>query len=395
MSAGTLKLTNGSTAVTGTGTNFTVDLNAADFIVVTVGGTTHSLAIDTVTNTTELVLSAPFNGPTTDSVAWQAVPRKTMLRVTAELNKQVNEALRLANENSINWQAVLSSTDTVSVILPDGTMLTGLSWRKINDLLKALDVEHLDATAAQIHTDAQQVADDKPIIAQAKSDAIGAKDDAVLARDDAETAKNASETAQEKSEAAQVKSEAAQKAAEQAAATVHPENLLHKDQNLDDLTDKSTARSHLDVYSKAETDAKAGDALTLATRIESVNSDLQAKNIATNARIGYALLSVPNPALGSRTVLTNPFGNNVPVFCLTEIFHATLNRWITTPNTYNATADVSYGIVSSYSEGEGIVVKCGNNSFVAASQRSLSSQEFSNNYTTPSSVRIHVWKVTA
>lgn len=252
MSAGTLKLTNGSTAVTGTGTNFTVDLNAADFIVVTVGGTTHSLAIDTVTNTTELVLSAPFNGPTTDSVAWQAVPRKTMLRVTAELNKQVNEALRLANENSINWQAVLSSTDTVSVILPDGTMLTGLSWRKINDLLKALDVEHLDATAAQIHTDAQQVADDKPLIAQAKSDAIAAKDDAVLARDDAETAKKASETAQEKSETAQVKSEAAQKAAEQAAATVQPENLLQNANNLDDLTDKPAARQNLDVFSKEE-----------------------------------------------------------------------------------------------------------------------------------------------
>ncbi|MCX2867751.1 hypothetical protein ORL23_09675 [Kluyvera cryocrescens] len=252
MSAGTLKLTNGSTAVTGTGTNFTVDLNAADFIVVTVGGTTHSLAIDTVTNTTELVLSAPFNGPTTDSVAWQAVPRKTMLRVTAELNKQVNEALRLANENSINWQAVLSSTDTVSVILPDGTMLTGLSWRKINDLLKALDVEHLDATAAQIHTDAQQVADDKPLIAQAKSDAIAAKDDAVLARDDAETAKKASETAQEKSETAQVKSEAAQKAAEQAAATVQPENLLQNANNLDDLTNKPAARQNLDVFSKEE-----------------------------------------------------------------------------------------------------------------------------------------------
>lgn len=252
MSAGTLKLTNGSTAVTGTGTNFTVDLNAADFIVVTVGGTTHSLAIDTVTNTTELVLSAPFNGPTTDSVAWQAVPRKTMLRVTAELNKQVNEALRLANENSINWQAVLSSTDTVSVILPDGTMLTGLSWRKINDLLKALDVEHLDATAAQIHTDAQQVADDKPLIAKAKSDAIAAKDDAVLARDDAETAKKASETAQEKSETAQVKSEAAQKAAEQAAATVQPENLLQNANNLDDLTDKPAARQNLDVFSKEE-----------------------------------------------------------------------------------------------------------------------------------------------
>ena len=258
MSAGTLKLTNGSTAVTGTGTTFTADMTTADVVVVTVGGTVYSLAVDSVTSDTALVLSLPFTGPTTTGAAWQAVPRKTMLRVTAELNKQVTEALRVAYENSINWQAVLSSPDTVNVLLPDGTTLTGFSWRKINDLLNALDVDHLDATASQIHTDAQQVATDKPIIVQAKTDAIAAETAAVNAKGDAETAKTASETAQGKSEAAQAKSETAQAAAEAAASSVHPENLLHKDQNLDDLPDKSAARSHLDVYSKAETDGKGG-----------------------------------------------------------------------------------------------------------------------------------------
>ncbi|MFU0874214.1 tail fiber domain-containing protein [Kluyvera sichuanensis] len=241
MSAGTLKLTNGSTAVTGTGTTFTADMTAADVAVVTVGGTVYSLAVDSVTSDTALELSLPFTGPTTTGVAWQAVPRKTMLRVTAELNKQVTEALRVANENAINWQAVLSSPDTVNVLLPDGTTLTGFSWRKINDLLNALDVDHLDATASQIHTDAQQVATDKPIIVQAKTDAIAAKTAAVNAKGDAETAKTASETAQGKSEAAQAKSETAQAAAEAAASSVHPENLLHKDQNLGDLSDRAAA----------------------------------------------------------------------------------------------------------------------------------------------------------
>ncbi|MEX3020227.1 hypothetical protein AB4K05_11615 [Kluyvera sp. STS39-E] len=136
------------------------------------------------------------------------------------------------------------------------------------------------------------------------------------------------------------------------------------------------------------------DALTLATRIESVNSDLQAKNIATNARIGYALLSVINPALNSRTVLQNPFGNNTPVWCMTEIFHATLQKWVTTPWMYSS-APNAYGINSAYAEGEGIVCRAGRAAFVALTQNSGASQEFTSDYATPSPVRIHVWKVTA
>lgn len=132
------------------------------------------------------------------------------------------------------------------------------------------------------------------------------------------------------------------------------------------------------------------DMLELQAQVE----ELRTAAVSTNNNVGYALLNVPGtPALGSRTVLVNPFGMNTPVICLTEIFHATLQKWVTTPNTYNASADVSYGILSSYSEGEGIVVKCGNNSFVAASQRSLSSQDFTNNYTTPSPIRVHVWSI--
>lgn len=589
MSAGTLKLTNGSTAVTGTGTTFTADMTAADFVVVTVGGTVYSLAVDSVTDNTALVLSLPFTGPTTTGVAWQAVPRKTMLRVTAELNKQVTEALRLADENAINWQAVLSSPDTVNVLLPDGTTLTGFSWRKINDLLNTLDVDHLDATALQIHTDAQQVATDKPIIVQAKADAIAAKTAAVNAKGDAETAKTASETAQGKSEAAQAKSETAQAAAESAASSVHPENLLHKDQNLDDLSDKGAARSHLDVYSKAETDGKGGgyigqswwhdmrskmpdgcvasdgqevdqvgpfadlyadvaagnrptcteaewqtdltkrncyvlnsstgkmrlpdrngvqagsikapvmrgdggtlaagsmqksgvpdltgqfktaphdnlsypsganaatgifeesatntdpilgstsayprsavikmraskqsdvyqagltearmnnlvgcyviryagraqnagslDAMTLSARMESINTDLLAKSVALGARVGESVISIgsPYPALNTRTVYPNPFGNNVPVWCMCEIFHATLNKWVSTPWTFVSS---SLGSLATYAEGEGIVLRTGTGAYVQNSSASGASQEFANPYTTPSPMRIHVF----
>lgn len=65
---------------------------------------------------------------------------------------------------------------------------------------------------------------------------------------------------------------------------------------------KGAARSHLDVYSKAETDTKDS---TLSVRMEAINTDLLAKSVATNARIGYSLLTVTNPALNSRTVVAN------------------------------------------------------------------------------------------
>lgn len=144
-------------------------------------------------------------------------------------------------------------------------------------------------------------------------------------------------------------------------------------------------------YTGSAQNAGAIDALTLSTRIESVNTDLQAKVVATNGRIGYALLSVTNPALNSRTVLTNPFGNGVPVICMCEIFHATLQKWVTGSWLYGSSTSV-HGINSAYSEGEGIILVTGKQSFLAMD--SGTSQTMTANYTTPSPVRIHVWKVT-
>lgn len=48
MSAGTLTLTNDTDAVTGSGTAFTTELAAGDFIVVTVGGIPYTLPVKTV-----------------------------------------------------------------------------------------------------------------------------------------------------------------------------------------------------------------------------------------------------------------------------------------------------------------------------------------------------------
>ena len=134
------------------------------------------------------------------------------------------------------------------------------------------------------------------------------------------------------------------------------------------------------------------DAMTLATRIEQVNTDMLARDTATNARIDYALLSVTNPALGSRTVVANPFGNNTPVECMCEIFHATLQKWVTTPWVYIGSGNVC-GLNAEYSEGEGIVLRAASQAFVAATSSSGTSQEISSAYSTLSPVRIHVRKV--
>ena len=52
MSAGTITLTNNSAAVSGTGTAFTTDLKAGDFIVSVVGGVTYTLPVKTVNSAT-------------------------------------------------------------------------------------------------------------------------------------------------------------------------------------------------------------------------------------------------------------------------------------------------------------------------------------------------------
>ncbi|WP_447863521.1 hypothetical protein [Kluyvera sichuanensis] len=602
MSAGTLTLTNNSDAVTGAGTTFTTELAAGDFIVTTVGGITYTLPVKSIGSGTQLALVSKYPGPTQAGAAWQAVPRTAQNQITAELVAQTTAALRGLNYDKQNWQAVFSASGDITVVLPDGSTFTGPSWQSIKDTLALIDIDAVTALANQVSTDAQQVSTDKgaaQAAAQAASTdastASDAKTAAVNAKGDAETAKTASETAQVKSEAAQAKSETAQAAAEAAANSVHPENLLHKDQNLDDLADKSAARGHLDVYSKAETDGKGGgyigqswwhdmrskmpdgcvasdgqqvdqagpfadlyadvaagnrptcteaewqadptkrncyvlnsstgkmrlpdrngvqpgsipappligdgggkaagavykgalpnvageisglaadqgptwigaimtppfkqggnanralapqgiasngngrvlqidlstssdifqngvtavqpagivgcfviryagraqnagslDAMTLSARMESINTDLLAKNVATNARIGYSLISIgtPYPALNTRTVFQNPFGNNTPVTCVCEYFSTQLQKWSTTPWVY-ASSSTSYGSTASYVEGEGIVLRTARSGYIATAADSGASQEQASASNVQSPFRIHVWKVTA
>lgn len=135
MSAGTLTLTNNSASVTGSGTAFTTELAAGDFIVVTVGGIPYTLAIKTLNSNTSLTLVSNYTGPTQAGAAWYAVPRVAMNLVTAALVAQSAEALRGLNYDKQNWQRIFSGTGNVTVTLPDGSSFTGPAWSGITSSL--------------------------------------------------------------------------------------------------------------------------------------------------------------------------------------------------------------------------------------------------------------------
>lgn len=141
MSAGTIKLTNGSTAVVGTGTAFTSDLKTGDVITATVGGIFFTLFVDAVTNNTALTLTDPFTGPTTSGLAWVAVPQLTLNRITASLAAQTAESVRRVLQENANWQAFYTGTGDITVTLPDGTPagrpVPGPSWSKISGLVNS------------------------------------------------------------------------------------------------------------------------------------------------------------------------------------------------------------------------------------------------------------------
>lgn len=137
MSAGTLKLTNNSTAVVGTSTLFTTDLKPGDFITATIGGVLYTLPVDTITSNTAATLVSPFTGPTTTGAAWAAVPRKVLSQVTADLVAQTTAAMRGMNNDKANWQSFYSADGDINITLPDGSKVPGPSWTKMAGLVSS------------------------------------------------------------------------------------------------------------------------------------------------------------------------------------------------------------------------------------------------------------------
>ncbi|MEG1350134.1 MAG: phage tail protein [Hafnia sp.] len=143
MSAGTLTLTNNSAAVAGSGTAFTTEVAAGDFIVVTVGGVPYTLPIKSVESGTALTLVSNYTGPTQSGAAWSAVPRVALNMVTAALVAQSAEALRGLNYDKQNWQQVFSAPGMINVKLPDGSSFPGPSWKYLADQVGNIDSDTL------------------------------------------------------------------------------------------------------------------------------------------------------------------------------------------------------------------------------------------------------------
>lgn len=131
MPAGTIALTNNSTAVTGTGTSFTAELKANDFVVAVVGGVAYTLGIKSVDSNTALTLAQAYTGPAAAGLAWTPVPFGTMTAITAQLAAQVTYAVRGFNLDKANWQQVYSASGNITVTLPDGSQYTGPSWNSV------------------------------------------------------------------------------------------------------------------------------------------------------------------------------------------------------------------------------------------------------------------------
>lgn len=131
MPAGTIALTNNSTAVTGTGTSFTSELKANDFVVVVVGGVTYTLGVKSVESATALTLITAYGGANGSGLSWTPVPNAALVGITAQVAADVAKAIRGLNLDKANWQQIFSGTGNVTVTLPDGSSWTGPAWNGI------------------------------------------------------------------------------------------------------------------------------------------------------------------------------------------------------------------------------------------------------------------------
>lgn len=128
MPAGTITLTNGSTTVTGSGTSFTSELKAGDFIYVMVGGAPYTLVASAVGSNTQVTLAVAYDGPTSSGLAWVAAPALMQAAITQKILNDFATVARGRILDFQNWQKIYSDAQSVTVTRPDRTTFTGPSW---------------------------------------------------------------------------------------------------------------------------------------------------------------------------------------------------------------------------------------------------------------------------
>ncbi|MCP2232892.1 hypothetical protein [Erwinia aphidicola] len=128
MPAGTIALTNNSTTVGGTGTAFTTELKAGDFIGVTVGGAPYTMIVASIASNTQLTIAQAYNGPTASGLAWYGVPATLKYAITQQVLNDMATNQRGMIAQLANWQKIYSDAASVTVERPDRSSFTGPSW---------------------------------------------------------------------------------------------------------------------------------------------------------------------------------------------------------------------------------------------------------------------------
>lgn len=128
MPAGTIALTNNSTAVAGSGTNFTTELKVGDFVYTNVGGAPFTLVVASISSDTQLSVAIAFDGPTTSGLSWNAVPTSIQVAITQKILNDFASVARGRILDFQNWQKIYSDAQSVTVTRPDRTQFTGPSW---------------------------------------------------------------------------------------------------------------------------------------------------------------------------------------------------------------------------------------------------------------------------
>ncbi|QGH77259.1 tail fibers protein [Escherichia phage BEK2-2] len=260
MAAGTLSVTNNSKAVAGVDTTFTA-FKAGDFLTLVVGQVPYTVAIASIESDTALTLVLPFDGPTATGLAWDGVARDTMSLATMGITVQAQKALRLMIADENNWRAIFGDAEEITVTLPNGQVMQGMSWGYLSSLLKEVDPVEMRNLQQQAETAKNQAVTAKGQAESARDAANTAKTGAETARDQANNAKTDAQTAKGQAESARDAANTAKTGAENARNQaqgyrdeaegfknqINPALFVQKSQNLNDVADKAEARANLQV----------------------------------------------------------------------------------------------------------------------------------------------------
>nr|DAG52072.1 MAG TPA: endosialidase chaperone [Bacteriophage sp.] len=258
MAAGTLSVTNNSKAVVGVGTTFTA-FKAGDFLTLVVGQVPYTVAIASIESATALTLVLPFDGPTATGLAWDGVKRDTMSLATMGVTVQAQKALRLMIADENNWRAIFGDAGEITVTLPNGQVMQGMSWGYLSQLMKEVDPVEMrnlqqqaaasKAAAQGFRNEAEGFKNDTNTIKaqtnQIKTDTQALKNQTNQIKTDTGVIRDQANTAKTDAQAARDAARGYRNEAEQFKNEVDPDQFAKVSNNLSDLTDKSAARQTL------------------------------------------------------------------------------------------------------------------------------------------------------